>query len=107
MSRPIVVIASISSSSESWEPPQHPHQGTRVPVEEPSTASKAEVSYFIQAPSCDCAKTAAWQGVAMSGPAINRKIPRRTRVFDPAVFLETAAEDRTIATHRKKGIIFS
>jgi CRP-like cAMP-binding protein len=35
------------------------------------------------------------------------KMPRKTRRFDPAVFLETAAKGRTIATYRKKGIIFS
>jgi CRP/FNR family transcriptional regulator, cyclic AMP receptor protein len=35
------------------------------------------------------------------------KTPSKTRPFDPAVFLETAAQGRTIATYRKRGAIFS
>lgn len=35
------------------------------------------------------------------------KLPGKGRQFDPAVFLETAAQGRTIATYRKKGTIFS
>jgi len=34
------------------------------------------------------------------------KMPTKTR-FDPAVFLETAAEGRTVATYPKRGAIFS
>jgi len=44
ISRPIVEIDCIDGSSESWEPQTAPHIiGTLVPVEEPSTASQAEV----------------------------------------------------------------
>ena len=35
------------------------------------------------------------------------RIPMGTKRFDPAVFLETAAQGRTISAHRKKKIIFA
>src|SRR5687767_2514323 len=35
------------------------------------------------------------------------RIPMGTKRFDPAVFLETAAQGRTISTHRKKEIMFA
>ena len=37
----------------------------------------------------------------------NSKATKRKRQFDPAVFLATAAEGRTMSTHRDKEIIFS
>jgi CRP/FNR family transcriptional regulator, cyclic AMP receptor protein len=37
----------------------------------------------------------------------NSKTTKRTRQFDPAVFLATAAEGRTMSTHRDKEIIFT
>jgi len=43
----------------------------------------------------------------MNKRSISVKKPRRAARFDPAVFLETAAKGRTIATHLKKEIIFS
>ncbi len=36
-----------------------------------------------------------------------KKIARRTRRFDPAVFLETAAKGRIISTHPKRKVIFA
>ena len=44
MSRPIVVTVCMTGSSELWEFSSTHFRGTRVPVEEPSTASKADFS---------------------------------------------------------------
>ena len=43
----------------------------------------------------------------MSKRSIPPRTPTGTTRFDPAVFLETAAQGRTISTHRKKQIIFA
>jgi len=43
MSRPIVVIACMIGSSESWRINSTHINGTHVPVEEPSTASEANI----------------------------------------------------------------
>jgi CRP/FNR family transcriptional regulator, cyclic AMP receptor protein len=43
----------------------------------------------------------------MGVPGKNSKTTKRTRQFDPAVFLATAAEGRTMSTHRDKEIIFT
>src|SRR5262249_3245318 len=37
-------------SSESWGPQQHPLHGTHVPVEEPSTASIADIASLTRSP---------------------------------------------------------
>jgi hypothetical protein len=47
ISRPIVVLVCITGSSESWEPWQTHIHGTHVPVEEPSTASKADITALL------------------------------------------------------------
>ena len=43
----------------------------------------------------------------MSKRSIPPRTPTGTPRFDPAVFLETVAQGRTISTHRKKQIIFA
>ena len=43
----------------------------------------------------------------MSKRSIRLKTPSGTKRFDPAVFLETVAQGRTISTHRKKQTIFA
>jgi CRP/FNR family transcriptional regulator, cyclic AMP receptor protein len=43
----------------------------------------------------------------MSEESVIPKDTKKPRLFDPVVFLETAAKGRTITTHRKKEIIFS
>ena len=50
MSRPIVVIACMFGSSKLWGPNSTHCFGTYVPVEEPSTASLAEVAFDPPAP---------------------------------------------------------
>src|SRR3984885_3342647 len=43
----------------------------------------------------------------MSGQGVKSKKTKPGRKFDPAVFLATAAEGRTLSTHRNKEIIFT
>lgn len=43
----------------------------------------------------------------MSEQGIKLKKTKRGRKFDPAVFLATAAEGRTLSTHQNRQIIFT
>src|SRR6476620_5030358 len=66
MSRPIVVTLCILLSSESWSPQRRLLNGTYVPVEEPSTASSADMcaaSRYRRGADRNASATASWAGL--------------------------------------------